>query len=251
MAKLQEDLAAALKAAEANQHKYDVLAGKYNHELSTALAQIAALQQQVKPAAPAASPEEQTKIDAAFQTFKEEMSPEAFTGLTQYIAEEAKRQAKMMLENVNASTTQQTFDTQLSSKVPDWREVNVDPGFKEWLATGTGYNITASLIAAYQEQNLDGTVKIFNDYKTFKAPKTAAAAPAPAAPAKGSEFLAPAASSASGAAPIPAVSEPITRLFIQNFYRDANAGVYRGRQAEHDAIEARIALALKNHEVTH
>lgn len=77
-------------------------------------------------------------------------------------------------------TAADLFDESLAKRVPDWKEVNVDPAFMAWLQAVddfSGQTRLAMLNNAYQRMDLERTSKFFEAYK-------AVGTPAPAAPAK-------------------------------------------------------------------
>ena len=77
---------------------------------------------------------------------------------------------------VVAKSAAEKFDEALTAAVSDWRQINLDPTFSEWL---TPYGLRA-LNDAYQNQDVEATAKFFNDYKVLTG-KQQQQAPAPAA----------------------------------------------------------------------
>lgn len=85
---------------------------------------------------------------------------------------EVDQRVKQVGDVVHRSAAER-FDDDLTTKVPDWQEINVDPAFTDWLGP---YGLQG-LRAAYQALDVAGTAKFFNDYKKLNAP----AAPEPTA----------------------------------------------------------------------
>jgi len=149
------------------------------------------------------------------------------------------------------------MEGELDVAVPDWRAVNADwenNGFKEWLQLPDPYSgaIRHNLLnTAYERCD---TPRVAAFFKGFHAEVAATAPEGGADPSLAPTTVAPRVPLASFAAPgraktaaqsLPAEKPIITRLMIQQFYRDINAGRYKGRDAERSENERAIFEAQR------
>ena len=260
-AQLAKDVEALKQEAATWRHRYEVLQGKYNTEVAQGNQKLAELSRQVEEVTKqlaktpeTLTPDEQKAADA-FKVFREELGEEAWKGMLS----EVMRQVKATIKPAEPApapapaatppaTPEEIFVSILTEQVPDWRQLNVEPGFRTWLETSAPYNLTPLVQLAYQNMRLDEMVKFFTDYKKTKQ------APAPAAPAaapvnKAAEFVSPAAGSPTAVAPGTTAETVITRATIKKFYDDKRAGLYKGREKEEQAQEAAINKALSERKV--
>lgn len=141
-----------------------------------------------------------------------------------------------------------TFLVRLAAQVPDYREVNADPKFLDWLAeTDPVYGATrqAALDNAAGARDADRVAAIFNSYKALRAPGQDSAS-------RGQKALEQQVSpSAGAAAPVRTPQEPtfVTQAAVQGFYRDVAMGKFRGRDEEMHRIEASINKALAENRI--
>lgn len=136
-----------------------------------------------------------------------------------------------------AATAEEQFFDRLAKMVPDWEQVNADPQFLAWLSDVDpvyGQARQSALTAAQQALDAKRAAAIFNAFKP-------SAPAAPAAPSVDSQ-VSPRARSA--AAPAPQEKPMFTQMQIAKFYRDVQAGAYRGQEAEMQKLEAVINLAI-------
>lgn len=80
------------------------------------------------------------------------------------------------------TTAQDTYLSKLAIEVPDWSEINTDPGFLQWLSEVdpfTGMARQAYLDAAFKALDVKRTSVLFNAYKATKAPPAAPTPPPP------------------------------------------------------------------------
>lgn len=134
------------------------------------------------------------------------------------------------LENVTTQNIMTSFYGALDTKVPDWKMVNTDPEFAEWLNQEdryTPYTKMQLLQTAYSNFNVDKVAQFLNDFKDFKAsqaPGTGTpqpqAAPQPALAPE--TMVAPTSSSrASDQQSTAASNKPtITQSAVNQFYKD-------------------------------
>jgi hypothetical protein len=137
-----------------------------------------------------------------------------------------------------AQTAEEQFFTLLNSLVPDWQQINETEPWLKWLGVVDdvyGEMRQIGLDKAFHQLNAARVAKVFNAYKASlpavpvqesltnqQTPDTGGGSPPPATPAK----------------PI------LSQASIQEFYRNKTRGVYVGREAEADSIEAQIDLAV-------
>jgi hypothetical protein len=188
---------------------------------------------------------------------KEELSPEVT---------ELKRKLDFLeakLGNVGThveSDARSRMESSLDQQIPNWRDVNFDPEFMDWLKLPDAYSgaIRHDLLRAAYEQNRTPQVQAF--FKGFLSEK-AAVTPAGAngaARVSGNQadsqetrpsleqYAAPGrAKTAAGSTP-PAEKPIITRAQIDRFYKDVAAGSYRGRDGEKDRAEQMIFEAMSD-----
>jgi hypothetical protein len=142
----------------------------------------------------------------------------------------------------------ETLDTRLSN----WREVNDNPEFLQWLSLPdlyTGVIRQQLLNAAFERNDGPRVLAFFQGFLSEEAamapaPVSQAASPEPVASRKiPLETFAAPGRAKTAAAPAPVEKPSFTRVQISQFYADAAAGRYRGREAEKDRIEASIFAA--------
>lgn len=149
-----------------------------------------------------------------------------------------------------AQDARQQMLNQLDERVPNWRDINRNETFLDWLQLPDLYSgaIRHELLKAAYERNDTPRVAAF--FTGFLA-EEAAVAPAMGetgrsdAPAKPSlqDFAAPGRAKSAAATSAPAEKPIFTRAQIAKFYADAAAGKFRGRDAERDRLEAQIFSA--------
>lgn len=154
-------------------------------------------------------------------------------------------QTIMQLQQAMQGTTQQVamtaeerFFDKVTKLVPDWEQVNVDPGFLAWLSDIDpvyGLPRRAALDQAQKSLNADHAAAVF---KAFIGPQKSA----PKGPDPLDKQISP--KSAATVQPTPATKPVISQAQITTFYNDVRRGAYRGREAEAAQIEQTINAAL-------
>lgn len=134
----------------------------------------------------------------------------------------------------------ETIDTQ----VPDWRTVNDNPSFKDWLLSEdelTGYPRQQFLSQAQAEYDALRVVKFFNEWKRKAA---GGQTPAPVTPQNSlQQYVSP--GPARTNQPTEAKKKQWTREGISEFYKEAMLGKYKDKPEEKKRIEAEISLAAR------
>jgi hypothetical protein len=189
-------------------------------------------------------------IDLARRAGREAVAPE----LAALKAENAR------LTSLVQSTTKRELFTSLDAKLPQWRAINKDTRFKSWLRLPniyTGEVRSEMLNRAVEAANAPLVLRFFQDFLAEaqatgqqvstltdqqpppqQAPRTPAvaletlAAPGKAKPAQGDST-------------VPSEKPIYTRAQIAKFYDDSRRGLYDGRKAEYEAIQADLTLAQR------
>lgn len=197
------------------------------------------------------TPEEENDYGSEFLSVigkkaKEELNPEV-SKLRKEIAN--LKQQMNGVGNYVATNARAKMETQMNDGLPNWKEVNVNPEFLNWLKLPDAYSgaIRHELLKAAYERNDAPRVLAF--FKGFLA-EEAATSPAERGPDLPSgatvqerislDTLAAPGRSKTAAASAPAEKPSFTRAQISKFYVDSAAGRYRGREAEKNRIENAI-----------
>ena len=185
------DIEALRKQVEIANQQWRVLQGmiaKKDDELEQMRELMAKITVNDKPAAAPASPQGATPAEV------DEFGQELINLITRIAQQEVAKQvgpATQKLGDLEKSvkgvseysqkTAADLFDESLEKRVPDWKEVNIDPAFMTWLQVVddfTGRTRLELLNDAYQHMSLNRTAKFFEAYKAEVAPAAPAAAPA-------------------------------------------------------------------------
>lgn len=161
--------------------------------------------------------------------------------LQQTIAELKVGQKKIHEEVVVNS--EKEFFTELSRQVPDWKQVNQDEGFHEFLAEMvpyTGEERQFYLQKAREEFNVDAAVAIFNEYKSTVSKGTSTHQPDEQ---KVPEELVELKTTPTGTAPVEKTERVFTTAEVDQFYKDRRTGKYKGKEDEARNIELEILAA--------
>lgn len=270
------------------EQKYKVLQGKYNAEvprlqrvvndlngrlenltsqLTATQGMLASLSQQRGSApsegAPSAAPTKLVKdeeirdfgpelYDFVKRAAMEAVAPQMDSKLKplQQKVDQVAQTAQQVVGESNA-TKQERVIAALDAQVADWRELNKNPEFLNWLDEDdayTGVQRGVLLKQAYQRHDAPRVVAFFKGFLNENA--VVAPPPAPAAPArpqrKMDEFVAPGTAKAgTTGAPDEAGKRIYTESQIAKFYHDASQGKYRSRPDEYRAMEREFVNAAR------
>lgn len=167
--------------------------------------------------------------------------------------EQLKRQLSQVGSRV-AQTSQMTLEQQLDSHLPDWRQVNHDPNFLNWLALTDPYSGVRKqdlLTAAYNSGDAGRVLAFFNGFLSDEAAVDPARAPKPVNGGGGppkvplETFAAPGRARTTAGPTPPAEKPVISRDQISAFYAKVAAGHYRGNDAEKNRLEGMIFEAQR------
>lgn len=198
------------------------------------------------------TPEEEKDYGSEFLSVvgkkaKEELTPEV-SKLRKEIA--GLKQQLNGVGNYVAGNARERMENAMNDQLPNWKEVNVNPEFLNWLKLPDAYSgaIRHELLKAAYERN--DTPRVLAFFKGFLA-EEAATNPADRGPdlpdgasvqqkVSLESLAAPGRAKTAAASSAPAEKPSFTRAQISKFYADSAAGRYRGREAEKDRIERQI-----------
>lgn len=254
------------------EHKYKSIHGRYvrqqdqikalTEQVQNLNAVIATMQATSSAPAPAQvpefdieqlTPEEVTDYGEDFlkvvgKRAKQELAPV----LKQLMAEN--ETLKKRLEGVTGFVQQDSSQKLLSTldaKLPNWREMNTNQEFLDWLSLPDPYSGAIRhdmLKAAYAQGNASRVLAFFNGFLAEEA----AVAPAQAEPDASetrvskvplANLAAPGRAKTAAANTPPAEKPIITRAQVSAFYAEVAQGKYRGKEAEKARLEAMIFAA--------
>lgn len=246
------------------QHRFQVLQGKYNAEVPALRAEVAELKAAVEQANSQVAQEQgsaqQRALDAVSDLSQEEMEefgPE-LVQLIQKVVGAQTQQVSQQLDQANATIremqedkqqaeeekqqdAQARFWTDLTQLAPNWRTLNDDVAFLQWL---DGFDPVSStqrqilLNSAQKKLDANGVAAVFNAFTQ--------AAPPPAADTQTPEHLQqPPQSRASE--PAQQSTRSFTRAEISQFYKDVKLKRYTPEEAA--AIEKEIFEAQAHNNV--
>ena len=155
---------------------------------------------------------------------------------------------------------QHTLDVQ----IPEWRDINLDDRFKQWLRLPNVYSgrIRHQMLSdAYQAANAPLVVQLFRDFIADEeatgnsTPAPTAEQPAQPVPRRAAASLAVLAAPgkakpAGGDTAVPADKPSFTRAQIARFYATVRAGGFAGREVEKDRQEREIFSAQNEGRIT-
>lgn len=259
--------AAAPEADESWEHKYKSVHGRYvrqQEQIRSMSEQITGLQNVIATLQGTASsapipefkaeslitPEEAADYGEDFlkvvgKRAREEMAP-VIQGYEAKIKE-----LEVRLQGVNGAvqqTSHEKFLVTLDQKLPDWRQLNTNDEFLDWLRLPDPYSGAIRhdmLKAAYAQGDANRVAAFFNGFLAEEA----AVAPANAEPdvtvtkvpkVPLQSLAAPGRAKTAASANAPAEKPIFTRSQIAVFYADVAAGKFRGRDAEKNKAEAQI-----------
>jgi phage-related protein len=149
-----------------------------------------------------------------------------------------------------AVSAEQAFWSDLSMRVPDWKEINADSKFLDWLMEVdplTGLSRQTYLEDAQRNMDVNRVVSFFSTWQGINGQSVAQ----PTRNAVASQLdkqVAPGRGRSSGA-PTIEQSKMYSPKDIQKFFDDVRKGVYRGKEAERDRIERDIFAAQRENRI--
>ena len=164
---------------------------------------------------------------------------------------------KRQLEGVNGfvkQDSQQKLLARLDERLPDWRKINTNQDFLDWLGLPDPYSGVIRhdmLKAAYAQGDAPRVLAFFNGFLAEEA----AVAPASAEPDPATQrvakvplekLAAPGRAKTAAATNAPAEKPIITRAQVAAFYADVASGKYRGRDEAKSKAENQIFEAQRD-----
>ena len=158
------------------------------------------------------------------------------------------------IADTQAKTAHEKFYDALTSRVADWKSVNDNPRFHEWLMSAdplSGLQRQTLLTDAHSNLDVTRTVSIFDTWKREAGIAAAPANDAAQAAAKASNIsklekqVAPGRASSGTTPPAQQQKKQWTRTEIAQFFRDKMEGRFKGREAEARSLESDIFLAQR------
>lgn len=149
-----------------------------------------------------------------------------------------------------AMSAEQAFWADLSTSVPNWRDVNADNAFHSWLLeVDPMTGLTRQSYLEDAQRNLDArrVASIFSAWQGLSGQSVAQ--PSRSAPTSQLERqVAPGRSRSSGA-PLNDQPKTYTPADIRKFFEDVRKGLYKGKEAERDRIERDIFAAQRDNRI--
>lgn len=162
--------------------------------------------------------------------------------------------AVRQIADSQAKTAHEKFYDALASRVTDWKKINDNPRFHEWLMSAdplSGLQRQTLLTDAHSTLDVARTVSIFDTWKReagiAAAPANEAAQSATKAAniSKLEKQVAPGRASTGTIPPAQTQKKQWSRSEIAQFFRDKMDGRYKGREAEARSLEGDIFLAQR------
>jgi hypothetical protein len=147
-----------------------------------------------------------------------------------------------------AYSAEQLFWTELSTLVPDWRDVNGNTEFHNWLLEVdplSGTTRQSHLEAAQQAMDARRVANFFSTWKGFNG-QAIAQSTRNASASQLEKQVAPGRSRAGSAPTDQSNAKTYSPADITKFFDDVRKGVYRGKEAERDRIERDIFAAQRD-----
>jgi hypothetical protein len=245
-------------AADDFKHKYDVLQGKYNAEmgrmnkmLSDAMLEKERLAaQSVTP--PAAAPFSDDVMIGGDEDieFLRSQYPDAYRGIEALVKKTSSELLKPVADNMAktaADIRTERYLKDLDDRLPDWRKINDDPIFVDWLNRPdryTGATKFQLIRDAFSKGDSTRTLAFFED---FLSDVNRAAPPPPAPPRPADTDIYPN-SSPNPAAPT-GEKGIVYKADIDRFYKDRATGRFLGSEEDAAKIESRFFRAVKEGKV--
>lgn len=252
------------------ERRFKSMKGRYDKDVRVMSEQITTLQRALSaaeargadpaPTAPARerliTPEEEETYGSDFlgvvaKKAREELAP--LLAEKDHKIAELERRLEGVGGYVQQVTREQLF-TGLDAQVPEWRDLNDDPAFIQWLQLPDAYSgaIRQSLLDRALERNDFPRVIAF--FKGFLS-EEAAVAPRKSEAVSSHQvadkvpletFAAPGRARSAAANTAPAEKPTFTGAQIDTFYADVRAGRFRGREADKDKLEREIFAAIQD-----
>jgi hypothetical protein len=174
-------------------------------------------------------------------------------------------QLRQTLGKVSTTAQESARDTllrSLTSEVPGWKEQNTDPDFIAWLGQLDLYSglVRQQLLTeAFESNNTERVIAIFKGYQAEHAgeqkgaqttvPEGGKAKATPQPQVNMDTLVAPGKSQPAGSSGAQGEGQFFTQAEIAAFYRDVQAGKYKGKDKERLEIEKAIFSAVNENRI--
>ena len=148
-----------------------------------------------------------------------------------------------------ALSSEQSFWAELSAAVPNWKDINADQGFLDWLMEVdplTGVTRQNYLEDAQRSMDVYRVANFFNAWQGNVGQQVAQ--PPRSAASELDRQVAPG-RSRNGSGPAGQQAKTYSREDISKFFDDVRKGIYRGKEAERDRIERDIFAAQRENRI--
>ena len=254
VADLQEQLRKSEARYNSLRGKYEAEFPRYTQEIESLKKQLLAKPQNIDNNTPNDAPPNTDKrlvtsaeveeygeefLDVVKRTAKDEMSS-TMTHLTN--ENQHLRGRIQSLDDESQTNKEDAFYKYLDTHVDNWREVNQDASFVEWLDvvdTFTGSTRADLISTAYSQLNAQRVASFFSAFGESSA------APAEVEPQPTLQDFAAPSNTAQVVTPTEGQLVVYSETEIKKFYDDSRKGLYANRKEEYVKIEADINLAIK------
>lgn len=154
------------------------------------------------------------------------------------------------VQHHQAMTAEEQFWARLGNAVPNWPEVDNDPGFHQWLLEAdplTGMQRQAHLEDARRNLDVNRVAAFFNVWSSNRVVQQPTGGRPPVSELE--KQVAPSKSRTTGA-PTQNNAKQYSASDIAKFYEDVRKGMYKGKEAERDRIERDIFSAQREGRIT-
>lgn len=240
-------------------HKYDVLQGKYNAEMGRMNTMLsAAMLEKERLAAQVATPPAATSFsddvliggDEDIE-FLRSQYPDAYRGIEALVKKTSSELLKPVAEGMAktaADIRTERYLKDLDDRLPDWRKINDDPVFVDWLNRPdryTGATKFQLIRDAFSKGDSTRTLAFFED---FLHDANAGSPPPPPPPQRQADTdIYP--NSSPNPAPPAGEKGIVYRADIDRFYKDRATGRFMGSEEDAAKIESRFFRAVKENKV--
>lgn len=148
-----------------------------------------------------------------------------------------------------AQSSEQSFWSELSANVPEWRDINADQNFLNWLTEVDPLTGTSRQVYLEDAQRHLDVARVVNFFKTWQGMNGHQVAQPPRSAASELDRQVAPGRSRNGNGPAVQQAKTYSPQDIQKFFDDVRKGVYHGKEAERDRIERDIFSAQRENRI--
>lgn len=151
-----------------------------------------------------------------------------------------------------ALSSERMFWSELSAEVPNWREINAEQGFHNWLLEVDPLSGVARQTYLENAQSQLDARRVAGFFKTWQSMGSTSVAQPPrsAASSQLEKQISPGRGRTSVGSMAAAEGKAYTRADVTKFFDDVRKGLYKGREQERDRIERDIFAAQREGRIT-